>query len=121
MECEIILNPEQISVSLDQEDKQALQDINHMLGQSGLLAGLLSATHVLSWMDKEVGMVTVGTEDWTGLAKAIANSNRLTLLGAQKAAAAQYSRHFTRGSHEQARFWANFQSIVTRVIKGQCK
>ncbi|MDY6920970.1 MAG: hypothetical protein SV765_12260 [Pseudomonadota bacterium] len=121
MECEIILNPEQISVTLDQEDKQALQNIADMLGQAGLLAGLLSAAHVLSWMDKEVGMVTVGTEDWLGLAKTIANSNRLVLIGVQKAAAAQYSRHFTRGTHEQARFWANFQSIVTRVIKGQCK
>jgi len=72
-------------------------------------------------MDKEIGIVAIGNEEWLDLAKTIANSNRLTLLGAQKASAAQYSRHSTRGTPEQARFWANFQSIITRVIKGQCK
>lgn len=94
MECELVLSPEQISLELDAGDKEALIQIKEMLGETGFLASLFSATHVLSWVDRDVGLVTVGTEDWF--------------------------RHTRQGTREQERFWANFNSIVTRKLKGIC-
>lgn len=82
MECELVLSPEQISLELDAGDKEALIQIKEMLGETGFLASLFSATHMLSWVDRDVGLVTVGTEDWLQLGKAIAGMGKMTLIGA---------------------------------------
>lgn len=120
MECELIINPDQITLQLDSEDKQALAKIRNMFENAGLLASLTAATHVLAWADMEVGLVTVGTEDWNQLGNAIAGIGKLSLIGAQKVSSVEWLRHSRQGTKEQERFWANFNSIVTRKIKGLC-
>ena len=120
MECDLMVEPSQISVNLDDEDKAALRRIKQNYESAGLFAALMSATHVLSWTDMDVGLVTVGNEDWLGLAKTIIGSNKVILAGVSSTAARQYQRHNLRGTPEQAQFWAIYQSIVARALKGKC-
>lgn len=120
MECDLMVEPSQISVNLDDEDKATLRKIKQHYESAGVFAALISATHVLSWTDMDVGLVTVGNEDWLGLAKTIIGSNKLILAGVSSTAARQYQRHKLRGTPEQAHFWAIYQTIVARAIKGKC-
>ena len=110
----------QLSVKLDEQDNPALKEINSHYDEAGLPAALLAASHVVSWMDMEVGLTTVAIEDWRGLGKTIVNSSRIVLIRVNNIAARQYQRHSLRGTPDQEQFWQTYQSVVARAIKGIC-
>lgn len=120
MECAIEISPSQLNVQLDDQDKAALQEINSLYEQAGLLAALLAASHVISWMDMEVGLTTVAIEDWRGLGQTILNSPKIMLIKVNNIAARQYQRHSLRGTPDQERFWQTYQGVVARAMKGIC-
>ncbi|MDY6918984.1 MAG: hypothetical protein SV765_02090 [Pseudomonadota bacterium] len=108
----------QISVTLDREDKEALEQINSLLERSGIAPLLLSGLHLYSWANMEPGLLSVTLEDWNQLSKAIRGSNATMLQVIHRIIARQMLRHDMKGNRDQYLFWANYESVVVKEIKG---
>lgn len=111
----------QVSVTLDAEDKEAVSSINALLDKAGVAAALLSALHVYSWANMDAGLISVATEDWNQIAKAIVGTNTFILAGIHRIVSRQMLRHQLRGTSEQYQFWASYESAVVAAIKGSKK
>ena len=109
-----------VNVKLDSEDREAVEEINDLFSQIGILPELLAAVHVYSWLNTDSGIISVMDEDWINIARTIKGSSRIVLIRVNNITAQQYSRHQLRGTPEQANFWLYFQSSVSRAIKGLC-
>ena len=64
-------NFNQVSVNLDQQDKQALEKINSMLDHSNIAPAVLAALHLYSWANMDMGITNFATEDWLHFAKTL--------------------------------------------------
>ncbi|MGC1509840.1 hypothetical protein FT643_08920 [Ketobacter sp. MCCC 1A13808] len=106
------------TIQLDQRSREAVERINRLIDQSGGMAFLLAVAHIFGWLDRDVGLATVATNDWDGFYRTLCRMEIIELEAVRRVAASQLLRFTFSDSNGQKGFW---EGVVSSAEKAKRK